>query len=94
MSGEEQELSGAATMPTIIRIESRRRFEKHGLANIRQALQRGINNPAEQAEAKNWVVEEASRQQHQAQRHYWWLLAFVMVAVLGACVIVWQFLTH
>jgi hypothetical protein len=81
-------------MATIIRIESRRRFEKQGLAKIRQALQRGIKNPAERAEAENWVVEEASRQQHQTQRHYWWLLAFVMVAVLGAAVMVRQFLTH
>jgi hypothetical protein len=81
-------------MAAIIRIESRRRFEKQGLSKVREALQRGLKNPAERVEAENWVVEEAIRQQNQAQRHYWWLLAFVMVAVLGAAVMIWQFLTH
>jgi hypothetical protein len=78
----------------IIRLESRRKFEKQGLAKTQQAVQRGIPNHAERAEAENWIVEEASRQQQQTQRHYWWLLAFIMVAVFGAIVMMMQLLTR
>jgi hypothetical protein len=76
-------------MATIIRIESRRKFEKQGLAKMRQALQRGIGNAAENMEAHTWIVEEEGRQQRQGRRHYWWLLGFVMIAVFGAVAGAW-----
>jgi hypothetical protein len=76
-------------MATIIRIESRRKFEKQGLAKMRQALQGGIGNAAENAEAHVWVVEEEDRQQRQGRTHYWWLLGFIMIAVLGAVAGAW-----
>ena len=70
-------------MAAIIRIESRRRFEKQGLVKTHQALQRGIANPTEKLEAQNWVLEEEQRQQRQRSKHYR-LLALIMFAVIGA----------
>ena len=69
-------------MAAIIRIESRRRFEKQGLVKTHQALQRGIANPTEKLEAQNWVLEEEQRQQRQRSKHYR-LLALIMFAVIG-----------
>ena len=77
-------------MTAIIRTESRRKFEKQGLIKMRQALERGITNPTEHLEAQNWIVEEEGRQQRQGWRHYWWLLGFIMVAVLGAVAGAWR----
>jgi hypothetical protein len=77
-------------MTASIRTESRRRFEKQGLVKMRQALERGITNRAENLEAQNWIVEEEGRQQRQGRRHYWWLLGFIMIAVLGAVAGAWS----
>jgi len=80
-------------MAIIIRIESRRKFEKQGLAKTRQILQRGgIMNPTENVEARNWVVEEEARQQRQGRRHYWWLFGLILLAAVGAVSGVWPIL--
>jgi type IV secretory pathway component VirB8 len=71
-------------MAAIIRIESRRRFEKQGLVKTHQALQRGIANPTEKLEAQNWVLEEEQRQQRQRSKHYRLLWALIIFAVIGA----------
>ena len=90
---EELSLKGDAAVAAI-RDESRRKFEKLGLARMRHAFKQGITdsqgiaNRAESVEAEAWIQEEEARQQRRKWGHLWLLIGVVALLIAGAAVMV------
>ena len=90
---EELSLKGDAAVAAI-RDESRRKFEKLGLARMRHAFKQGITdsqgiaNRAESVEAEAWIQEEEVRQQRRKWGHLWLLIGVVALLIAGAAIMV------
>src|SRR5215831_14835077 len=90
---EELSLKGDAAVAAI-RDESRRKFQKLGLARMRHAFKQGITdsqgiaNRTESVEAEAWIQEEEVRQQRRKWGHLWLLIGVVALLIAGAAVMV------
>src|SRR5262249_28190593 len=90
---EELSIKGDAAVAAI-RDESRRKFEKLGLARMRHALKQGITdsqgiaNRTERVEAEAWIQQEEVRQQRRKWGHLWLLIGVVALLIAGAAVMV------
>jgi hypothetical protein len=69
-----------------IRPEQRAKFERMGLAFVRQWLQMGVVDSVENLEVQQWIMEESRRVERKETLRYWGMLVMTFIAAVAAVI--------
>ena len=77
-----------------IRSESRAKFKKMGIKQVRFEIPKGIDStmlpePQERKEAQEWLDEEQQRLERRDNCRYWAMLIVTGIAAVAACIAAW-----